>query len=236
MTKRLLAVALLAVGCASQDAPPPASTPAPQESQVAALQTSLTELLERMDVMNERLSRLEESRMISAPAPAPVPVPVTVPRAAPTETQAQMQAQVQPAPQPVQPQPSRALAGAQLADNYRAAIVLYGKGRAADARQAFQAVFDSDPSGELADNALVWIGETYFNAGDFQNAMRYYRRVAADFGDQNKAPDALYKMGLALAKTSDLALARRTLEDVIQRYPYSSAAASAKQELARIKY
>ena len=82
----------------------------------------------------------------------------------------------------------------------------------------FQAVFDSDPAGDLADNALFWIGETYFAAGDYTNAVRYYTRVVNEFSDQNKAPDAMFKIALAQARTGDLALARRTLQQVIERY------------------
>jgi tol-pal system protein YbgF len=242
--KKLVAVAALVLGgCASAPAPDePQRSSAPATSTVAdarlgEMQTAMTELLERLDVVSDRLARLEEQRAIAAaPAPQPVPQPVQIIVPAPppiTENTAGRPVSAV-APPPVQV--SRALAGAQLADDYRAAIVLYGKGRVKEARQAFQDVFDSDPGGELADNALYWIGETYFAANDFQNAMRYYRRVATDFGDQNKAPDALYKMGLALAKTGDLALARKTLEEVIAKYPYSSPAASSKQELKRIKY
>ena len=66
--------------------------------------------------------------------------------------------------------------------------------------------------------------------------MRYYRRVTTEFGDQNKAPDALLKTALAIERTGDLALARKTLQEVIDRYPYSTPAASAKQELKRIKF
>ena len=68
------------------------------------------------------------------------------------------------------------------------------------------------------------------------HAISAYRRVSEEFGDQNKAPDAMYKLGLALSRTGDLALARTTLEQVVERYPYSTASASAKAELARIKY
>jgi tol-pal system protein YbgF len=114
--------------------------------------------------------------------------------------------------------------------------MLYGKNRVADSRRAFQDVFDADPTGELADNALYWIGETYFAAGDFTNASKYYRRVTTEFADQNKAPDALYKIAVALERTGDLALARKTLQEVIERYPYSTPAASAKHELTRIKF
>jgi tol-pal system protein YbgF len=202
---------LVALGCAST---PDAAAPSSADARVAELQTSMTELLERLDVMNERLARLEES---GAPAVPPAPQPA-----------------VQPPPPPATP--SRALRGAELADQYRTAIVYYGSNRAAEARAAFQKVFDADPSSDLADNALFWIGETYYTAGDYANAISFYRRVSQQYGDQNKAPDAVFKLGLAYAKTGDLALARQTFQEVITRYPYSTPAASAKAELERIKY
>ncbi len=114
------------------------------------------------------------------------------------------------APLQVQP-PQSALANAKLADDYRKAIMAYGRGAYSEARQAFQNVFDVEPTGDLADNALFWIGETYFATRDYNNAMRYYARVVAEYADQNKAPDALYKTALAQEKTGDFALARKTL-------------------------
>ncbi|MEO6487280.1 MAG: tol-pal system protein YbgF [Thermoanaerobaculia bacterium] len=216
MKRAGITAVVLLVGCAS--APVGSSAPAatPSDPRIAELQTSLTELLERIDVMNSRLTRLEES------GAAPAPTPSVTPAAAPAK--------------PPVPQASRALAGAAMADGYRTAIVLYGQNRPVEARAAFQRIFDSDPSGELADNALFWIGETYFLAADYTNAMRYYRRVADEYGDQNKAPDSLYKLGVAQGKTGDLALARKTLQEVIARYPYAAPATAAKAELNRIKY
>jgi tol-pal system protein YbgF len=215
---------LLALGCASAH---DAAAPAPADLRVAELQTSMTELLERLDVMNERLARLEESREERGVSASPQPVVRPAP--------------AQPAPQTAAPSAiaatsSRALRGADLAEQYRAAIVHFGANRVAEARSAFQRVFDADPSSELADNALFWIGETYYSAGDYPNAISHYRRVSQQYGDQNKAPDAVYKLALAYAKSGDLALARQTFQEVIARYPYSTPAASAKAELERIKY
>lgn len=229
------AALLLTVGCAStdDDLPAPVTTPAQAaaDPRVGELQTQLTELLERIDVLNDRIARLEESgagtvqtAALPSAAPAqPAPEARTTP-AAPRQTQLS-----QP---PVQP----ALVGAQIAGDYRNALVLYGQGRLAEARRAFQGVFEADQHGDLADNALFWIGETYFAAKDYVNAMRFYARVINDYADQNKAPDALFKTALAQERTGDLALARRTLQQVIERYPYSSSASTAKQELQRIKY
>ena len=229
--KKLFSCALILVvaACASSkakddadDIVPPAQTiaaaqNASTESRIEALQTSMTELLERLDVMNDRIAKLES---------APMPQPVTPARTGEGDG----------APPSPPTQPSKALVGAQLADTYRNALMLYGRGKFDDARRTFQKVFDDDPTGDLADNALFWIGETYFAAGNYAEATKYYKRVTVEFSEQNKAPDALFKIALAFEKTSDLGMAKKTLDEVIQRYPYSSAAASAKQELKRIRY
>jgi len=223
MKKPLWAAAmLLAAACAStaqDDAVAPIPQPPVEDPRVGQLQTTLTELLERIDVLNDRIARLEEERTAPAPAPAPQVSRPSAPLVA--------------APQPQQ---QGALASAKIADDYRKAIMSYGRGAYAESRQAFQGVLDADPTGDLADNALFWIGETYFAARDYTNALRYYTRVTTDFADQNKAPDALYKTALVHEKTSDLALARKTLQQVIERYPYSTSASMAKQELQRIKF
>jgi tol-pal system protein YbgF len=194
--------------------PPPQLVSASTDARLAELQTSMTELLERLDVLNARIAKLES--LSGAPAPAPVP-------------QAGL-------PAPHRETTSQPLQTAQIADNYRKALLLFGQARYADARGAFQQVFNADPNGQLADNALFWIGETYFAAADYTNAMKYYNRVISEFADQNKAPDAMLKMGLTFEKTGDLGMARRTFDDCIRKYPYSTAAASAKAELKRIKY
>lgn len=230
MMRRAAAIVaiVLAGACASQkpDNEPPSLVPpadltvAPaNDPRVAELQTSMTELLERIDVLNARIARLE-TPIVTAPPQ------VVAPPAVPTQS---------PAPQPVA-QPSSALHSAQLADAYRNALMLYGRSKFAEARTAFQQVFDADPSGELADNALFWIGETWFTTGDYQNAMRYYARVTKEYAEQNKAPDAMFKTGIAYERIGDLGMARKTFQEVIARYTFSTAAASAKQELQRIKY
>ncbi|GAC1395044.1 MAG: tol-pal system protein YbgF [Thermoanaerobaculia bacterium] len=226
--RKFAAVALLAAACGSTSGAKPAATvPAPSDLQLVSLQTSMTELLERLDVMNDRITRLEKASEERAVTSAPV----AAPRAA-IAPAASHGAEVSGAP----PKRAAPLRSAAIADTYRNAIVMFGKNRYAESRVTFQQVFDADPSGELADNALFWIGETYFASADYNNAIRYYKRVAEEYGDQNKAPDAMYKLAVAYEKTSDLALARTTLHEVIARYPYSAPAASAKSELNRIKY
>ena len=233
-TASVVVLIALAVACRSSrqdDELPSTIPPAEVHSQssvtdprVGDLQASLTELLDRLDVLNARIAKLEAAQgQPAAVAPS-------------------RQVVLQPAAPPPQPagsasSPARpALQNAQIADEYRKAIVLVSQNKPTDARATFQRVFDQDPNGDLADNALFWIGETYFGAGDYSNAMRYYERVSKEYADQNKAPDALYKMGIAFERTGDLGMARRTFDEVIAKYPYSSPAAAARRELKKIKY
>jgi tol-pal system protein YbgF len=200
------------------------------DPRVGELQTQLTELLERIDVLNQRIAQLEEIRMEATPKPQPA-----APRRQPQTAEP---AAAAPAPviEAVPAAPQAALVGAQIAESYRQAIMLFGRGKTIEARRAFEGVYESDSSGDLADNALFWIGETYFAAKDYTNAVRYYQRVVSDYSTENKAPDALFKIAMAQERTGDLALARRTLQQVIDRFPYSSPASSAKAELQRIRY
>jgi tol-pal system protein YbgF len=193
------------------------------DSRVGDLQASLTELLDRLDVLNARIAKLEAAQ--NQPVAAAARPVVVQPAAAQTQPAAVASTGARPA-----------LHDAQIAEEYRKAIVLVSQNKATDARAVFQRVFDQDPSGDLADNALFWIGETYFGAGDYSNAMRYYERVAKEYADQNKAPDAIYKLGIAFERTGDLGMARRTFDEVIAKYPYSSPAAAARMELKKIKY
>lgn len=235
MMKNLAVATLLlflSVACATSTTDPePVITPVPSsaagEPRLGEVQTQLTELLERIDVLNDRIARLEESGVAPAPA-AQQPAPSAAATPAPIEATPR-RTQLSPAPQ-------AALVGAKIAGDYRNAIVLYGQNKLGEARRAFQEVYEADQQGDLADNALFWIGETYFAAKDYVNALRFYGRVINDYADQNKAPDAMFKTALAQERTGDLALARRTLQQVIERYPYSSSASTAKQELQRIKY
>ena len=216
MRKLAWSALVLLVACSSASGP---AAPPPVDPQVAELRQSMTELLERLDVLNDRIARLEEEQAAAVQKPAP-----------------DVATGSSPSHDGLKPVTTSPLVNAQIATAYRDAIVLFGRNRLAESRAAFQKVLDADPHGELADNALFWIGETYYAAGQFGEAIGYYSRVARDYSDQNKAPDAMYKLALAYEKTSDLTLAKQTLEQLIARYPYSGPAAAAKAELKRIKY
>ena len=58
------------------------------------------------------------------------------------------------------------------------------------------------------------------------------RKLLSTWPESQKAPDALLSIASAQETMGDRKSAQKTLEEVIARYPDSSAAASAKQRLA----
>ena len=198
----------------------------PPDPRVAEMQILLNELLDRLEVMNARIQTLEADAVRPAPASAKPPARTSAPVTAQPRTTAPRQATTAPAQTMT----------AALGDEYRQAITLFGGGRLDDARTAFQRIFESDPSGDLADNALYWIAETHYAQGRYGEAIVIYRRIMDEYSEQNKAPDSMLKAGLAYARLGDLDMARRMLQDLTSRYPYSTPAANARHELERLKY
>ncbi len=117
---------------------------------------------------------------------------------------------------------------------YDAAMAALRSGSYDKAIASFGEVVTNYPKGDLASNAQFWIGESYFTKGDLQNAIASYRKVLADWPDSRKAPDAMVKLGFSLADLKRTAEARETLEDVVRRYPGSSAATLASDRLKRM--
>lgn len=229
----LLLVAILAAcgGSAPEPHPMPVQTAAvtPPDPRVAEMQILLNELLDRLEVMNARIQSLEADAVRPverAPASARPPARTSTPATAQPRTAAPRQTTTAPAQ----------TVTAALGDEYRQAITLFGGGRLDDARTAFQRIFDRDPSGDLADNALYWIAETHYAQGRYNEAIVIYRRIMDEYSQQNKAPDSMLKAGLAYARLGDLDMARRMLQDLTSRYPYSTPAANARHELERLKY
>lgn len=219
-------LALLLSACSNnpQPAPVPVIPPAfPTDSQMKELQARIVELTDRLDVMNSRMQMLEAGLSSPRVAEATQP-PAPAPRAAIAPPASSTGAALD------------RVRGANIADQYRKALTFYGQGRVDEARRIFLQILEADPSGDLADNALYWLGETHFAKGDYSGAMTYYRKIVSDYPQQNKAPDAMLKIGLAYARLGDLALARTTFQQLVEAYPYSTPAATARDELKRIKY
>jgi tol-pal system protein YbgF len=109
------------------------------------------------------------------------------------------------------------------------------QGRYAIALQSYRELLARYPSHELADNAQYGVGECFFAESRFDSAATEYARVEALNPAGDKVPASLYKLALSQEKLGRSADSRRTLEDLVKRFPSSGEAQLARERLGTSK-
>jgi tol-pal system protein YbgF len=89
------------------------------------------------------------------------------------------------------------------------------------------------PRSPLASSAQYWIGNAHFARKDYRAAIASQRQLLVAYPDSTKVPDALLNVASAQSELGDNVAARRTLEELIGKFPQSDAAAKAKQRLGQ---
>ena len=117
---------------------------------------------------------------------------------------------------------------------YDAGMAALRAGSYDKAISTFGEVVANYPTGDLASNAQFWIGESYYTKGDLEGAIGAYRKVLASWPDSRKAPDAMVKLGFSLSDLKRTSEARKTLDEVVSKYPGTPAAQLAADRLKRL--
>jgi tol-pal system protein YbgF len=118
--------------------------------------------------------------------------------------------------------------------SYDAGMAALRAGSYDKAISTFGEVVTNYPNGDLASNAQFWIGESYYTKGDLENAITAYRKVLATWPDSRKAPDAMVKLGFSQSDLKRTSEARKTLDEVVRKYPGTTAAQLAADRLKRL--
>ena len=139
------------------------------------------------------------------------------------------------------PAPGATNASSEEVRDYEAAFSMYRAGKYADAIDRFQAFLQTHPSSEFADNALFWMGESYFKLNDFEQAAVAFDRVVKRFPKGNKVPDALYRQGVSLQEIGNRTGQQSTygpaacqiFKRIADDYPSSERVAEARRQLEK---
>ena len=99
----------------------------------------------------------------------------------------------------------------------------------------FQDFIKRYPNSKNADNAQFWIGEIYYSEKWYEKAILEYQNVIEKYPTGNKVPAALLKQGLAFANIGDKPNAKLILEELRRKYPDSSEAKVAAEQLKTLK-
>jgi tol-pal system protein YbgF len=111
---------------------------------------------------------------------------------------------------------------------YKAAYELFKSGQYAKAMIAFSSFIDKYPSAALTDNAIYWIGESYYQQKEYALAIEEYSKVLKKFPKESKAPYAMYKLALCYKMLGESKDSDIYLQELMSRYPNSEAAKEAK--------
>ena len=102
------------------------------------------------------------------------------------------------------------------------------------ASQAFGAFLRKYPNSQYAGNAQYWLGEVNLAKGDLQGAGQAFARVSQAYPQHAKVPDSLFKLADVEQRLGNTDKAKGILEQIIARYPGSSAAQLAQRDLQRL--
>ena len=105
------------------------------------------------------------------------------------------------------------------------------QGRYSMALDGFREFVRRYPTAELADNAQYGVGECFFAQSRFDSASVEYAKVEAQWPQGDKIPAALYKLALCQEKLQKATESRKTLEDLVKRFPLSGEAQLARERL-----
>jgi tol-pal system protein YbgF len=114
---------------------------------------------------------------------------------------------------------------------YEAAQAQRRSGNYPAAITGFQAFINQYPKSGLAPRAQYWIGDSYFNQRDFKQAIDNQQALIKNYPDSPSVPDAMLNIASSQLELGDSVAGKKTLEDVVTRYPVSDAAEKAKRRL-----
>jgi len=119
--------------------------------------------------------------------------------------------------------------------NYQAAFDLLKDGKYAEATSAFRQFMTTFPDSVLADNALYWLGESYYVTKQYGEALKSFRTVVDKYPASRKMPDALLKIGYCNYELKNWGEARAALNQVVQQYADTTAARLASQRITKME-
>ncbi|MCB6183866.1 tol-pal system protein YbgF [Leeia sp. TBRC 13508] len=192
--------------------------------QIAKLNGQLEEQAHRLDEMEKRQKDLyldtdTRLRKIEQAPVAPTPS-ATVAAAASTTNAAAPQAAGDPA---------------QENATYDAAFAKFRSGNYPAAITGFASFIKSYPNSRYAPNAQYWIGNAYTAQRDYKKAISEQQKLISMWPDSNKVPDAMLNIATAQQELGDAGASKKTLEELVTKFPLTSAADQAKKRLAAKK-
>ena len=209
-------------------------------TQLEALKLEMTKLRGQLEVLNNNVentskrqrdmyldldTRVRRFEQQGAPAPA-----AEAPAVAP-----QVAAGAAPVPVPAGGPSTVAVVNVDAGAETRAYEAAQGQRRVGNyqgAIVAFQNFIKQYPKSSLAPRAQYWIGDSYFNLRDFKLAIGSQQVLLKTYPDSPTVPDSMLNIASSQIEMGDSINGKKTLEELVAKYPISEAADKAKRRMA----
>ena len=182
----------------------------------------ISSLSQEVDALRQALQQQASSRTLTGSD-----VPDAVPASGPASGGPPAGGAVQPSPSPTAliTSPTRL---------YDMAFSSYTSGLYDLAIDGFNSFIRSFPKHDMADDAQVFIGNSYLQDGKYDKAVEAYDVAIRTYPNGNALPEAYYKKGLALKNLRQLDQARQAFDYAVKNYPDSDAGRLARQQLMQL--
>ena len=119
-------------------------------------------------------------------------------------------------------------------DAYNAAYNDYLKGNYDLAIAAFKLYREQFPESPLADNALYWIGESYFSQKKYEEAIAEFNGLILDYPQGDRIPAAYLKKGLAYMEMGKKEEALAAFKLLTTKYPLAEESRIAQDKMKEL--
>ena len=118
---------------------------------------------------------------------------------------------------------------------YEASLASFRKGEFAVASEGFIDFNKRYPASGYAVMSLFWLGNSQYANREYKDAIKNFNNLLAKDPDHARAPDAMLSVANCQLEMKDVKSARKTLDDLMKKYPQSESAAAAKERLSKLK-
>lgn len=125
--------------------------------------------------------------------------------------------------------------GATLPDDanelFKVATEKVEAGETRAARKGFEKFIKVFPKDRRVDEALFWLGETYFKESRFPSAIFEYQKILQNYPKSDRMDDATFRIGESFARLNKCNEAKVFFETVVKDYQSSKFRAPAQQQI-----
>jgi tol-pal system protein YbgF len=178
-------------------------------TQIEQLQAQLENTTQRLDQVSQAIATTNQELRAIRTAPPPAPVGDA-------------------------PPPPAVIITSDPESLYQTAYNDYLRGSYDAAIREFEEYLANFPDTELADNAVYWIGESFYRQRKFRQAIEQFNTVLDRYPRSDKVPSAALKKGYAHLELGERSQGVAQLQYVVRQFPGGDEANLARQRLQEL--